>query len=138
MQYKNTSKIKVLQMPLNLNMIFFLEYFRIFGTENTVGEPTTCPRGWRARPTPWACPLPHWPTVALLHLFLHPHTSSSTRKNYPPAQTRVLAHLAAIFDLLAQSSIHKAALGIVLWYVTPPMVQLVFVLVLYLLQIFAA
>ena len=32
-------------------------------------------------------------------------------KNHPPAQTRVLAHLAAIFDLLAQSSIHKTALG---------------------------
>ena len=46
-----------------------------------------------------------------LHLFLHPHTSSSSRKNHAPAQTRVLAHLAAIFDLLAQSSTHKAALG---------------------------
>ena len=32
-------------------------------------------------------------------------------QNHPPAQTRVLAHLAAIFDLLAQSSIHKTALG---------------------------
>ena len=32
-------------------------------------------------------------------------------KNPPPAQTRVLAHLAAIFDLLAQSSTHKTALG---------------------------
>ena len=32
-------------------------------------------------------------------------------KNPPIAQTRVLAHLAAIFDLLAQSSIHKTALG---------------------------
>ena len=59
-------------------------------------------------------------------------------KNPPIAQTRVLAHLAAIFDLFAQSSIHKTVWGIVLWYVTPPMVQLVFVLVLYLLQIFAA
>ena len=46
-----------------------------------------------------------------LHLFQHLHTSSSSRKNHPPAQTRVLAHLAAIFDLLAQSSIHKTALG---------------------------
>ena len=33
------------------------------------------------------------------------------QKNPPIAQTRVLAHLAAIFDLLAQSSIHKTALG---------------------------
>ena len=64
-----------------------------------------CPRGWRARP------LPRGPHVGPLHLFLHPHTSSSSRKNHPPAQTRVLAHLAAIFDLLAQSSIRKTALG---------------------------
>ena len=59
-------------------------------------------------------------------------------KNPHPAQTRVLARFAAIFDLLAQSSIHKTALEIVAWYVTPPLVQLVFVLVLYSLQIFAA
>ena len=45
------------------------------------------------------------------HLFLHPHTSSSSRKNHHTAQTRVLARFAAIFDLLAQSSIHKTALG---------------------------
>ena len=69
------------------------------------------PRGWRARPRPWARPLPRGPHVGPLHLFLHPHTSSSSRKNHPPAQTRVLAHLAAIFDLLAQSSIHKTVLG---------------------------
>ena len=56
-------------------------------------------------------PLPHGPHVGLLHLFLHPHIPSSSRKNPPPAQTRVLAHLATIFDLLAQSSIHKTALG---------------------------
>ena len=62
-------------------------------------------------PTPWACPLPRGPHVGPLHLSLHPHTSSSSRKNHPPAQTRVLAHLAAIFDLRARSSIHKTALG---------------------------
>jgi hypothetical protein len=36
---------------------------------------------------------------------------SSSRKNHPVARTRVLAHLAAIFDLLAQSSICKTVLG---------------------------
>ena len=50
----------------------------------------------------------------------------------------VLLILLPFFDLLAQSSIHKLLWEIVLQYVTPPMVQLVFVLVLYLLQIFAA
>ena len=88
-----------------------MKYSRIFGIENTAGRASTWPRGWRARPTPWACPLPRGPTVALLHLFLHPHTSSSSQKNHYPAQARVLAHFAAIFDLLAQSSIHKTALG---------------------------
>ena len=42
---------------------------------------------------------------------MHPHTPSSSQKNHHPAQARVLAHFAAIFDLLAQSSIHKTALG---------------------------
>ena len=49
--------------------------------------------------------------VAPLHLFLHPHTPSSTQKNPHPVHARVLARFAAIFDLLAQSSIHKTALG---------------------------
>ena len=84
---------------------FFLEYLRISGTENTAGGASTRPRGWRARP------LPRWPMVALLHLFLHPYTPSSSHKHQYPAQARVLAHFAAIFDLLAQSSIHKTALG---------------------------
>ena len=85
--------------------MIFLEYLRIIGTENTLGGLSMCPRGWRARP------LPRGPLVARLHLFQHPHTSSSSRKNHHTAQARVLAHLAAIFDLLAQSSIHKTALG---------------------------
>ena len=62
-------------------------------------------------PTPWARPLPRGPMVAPLHLFLHPHTPSSSQKNHHPAQARVLAHFAAIFDLLAQSTSHKTALA---------------------------
>ena len=77
---------------------------------------------------PW-CPPPLIP-APMLFFFLP--------KNHYLAQARVLAHFAAIFDLLAQSTPHKTALGIVPWYVTPPMVQLVFVLVLYSLQYFAA
>ena len=46
--------------------------------------------------------------VALLHLSFHPHTPSSPKHEYP-AQTRVQAHFAAIFDLLAQSTSHKTA-----------------------------
>ena len=66
--------------------------------------------GGRALP-PWARPLPRGPMVAPLHLFPHPHTPSSSHKHEYPAQTRVQAHFAAIFDLLAQRSIQKTALG---------------------------
>ena len=58
------------------------------------GEPAPGHEGPRRAPASWA---PRGP----LHLFLHPHTSSSSRKNHHTAQTRVLAHLAAIFDLFA-------------------------------------
>ena len=51
------------------------------------------------------------PRARPLHLFLHPHTPSSSQKNPHPAQARVLAHFAAIFDLLAQSTSHKTAWG---------------------------
>ena len=46
-----------------------------------------------------------------LHLFQHPSTLSSSRKNHPISQTRVLAHLAAIFDLLARNSVSETVLG---------------------------
>ena len=97
-------------MPCKFNMIF-LEYLRICGTENTAGGAGTWPRGSRARPPLQGAPPASWAHGGPLHLFLHPHTSSSTPKNPHPAQARVLAHFAAIFDLLVQSSIHKTALG---------------------------
>ena len=85
--------------------MIFIECLRIIGTENTPGGPITCSQGWRAHP------LPRGPHMGPLHLFLHPHTSPSSRKNHSVAQTCVLAHFAAIFDLLAQISIHKTTLG---------------------------
>ena len=63
------------------------------------------------RPPPRALPLPRGAMVAPLQLFLHQHTSSSSQKNHHPSQARVLAYFAAILDLLAESSIHKTALG---------------------------
>ena len=88
-----------------------MEYLRILGTENTAGGASTRPRQWSARPPYRARPLSRGPLVAPLHLCQHPHTSSSTQKNPHLAQARVLARFAAIFDLLAQRSIHKTALG---------------------------
>ena len=91
--------------------MIFLEYLRIFGTENIAGgQPPAHEGGGRALP-PWTRPLPCGPIVALLHLSFHPHTSSSSHKHEYLAQARVLAHFAAIFDLLAQSTSHKTAWG---------------------------
>ena len=118
-------------------MIFSRIFENIWHSKHNRGS-SHVPMRVEGAATPWACPLPRGPHVGPLHLFLHPHISSSSRKNHPPAQTRVLAHLAAILDLLAQSTSHKLLGEIVPWYVTPPLVQLVFVLVLYSLQFFAA
>ena len=93
-------------------MCVFVEYLRISGTRNTPGGYTSGPQGWRGRPTPPECaPLPRGPHVAP-STYSSIHTLRLPReKNHHIAQTRVLTHFAAIFDLLAQSSIHKTALG---------------------------
>ena len=88
-----------------------MEYLRILGTENTAGGQAPGHEGPGRAHSYWACPLPRGPMVAPLHLFPHPYTPSSSQKNPHPAQARVPARFAAIFDLLAQSSIHKTALG---------------------------
>ena len=85
-------------------MIFSGIFENIWHSEHGRGS-STWPRGWRARH------LPRGPTVALLHLSFHPHTPSSSPKHEYPAQTRVQAHFAAIFDLLAQSTSHKTVWG---------------------------
>ena len=103
--------MKVLQMPCKFIM-FFLEYLRILGTENTAGGASTWPRGWRARPHPLGAPPclvgPWWAPslISSSHIITY-----LQKKNPHPAQARVLTHFAAIFELLAQSSIHKTALG---------------------------
>ena len=83
-QYKNTSKIKVLQMPCQFNMIF-LEYLRISGTENTAGGASTWPRGSRARPPLQGAPPASWahggspPLIpAPTHFFFLPKKSPSS------------------------------------------------------------
>ena len=84
---------------------------RIYGTKNTPGGQPPCHEGGGRAHPPRARPLPRGPTVALLHLFLHPSSSSSSHKHKKPTQARVLAHFAVIFDLLAQSTSHKTAWG---------------------------
>src|SRR3954469_20501537 len=93
------------------------------------------PRGWRARPTPWARPLPRGPTVALLHLFQHPSSSSSSHKHEKPTQARVPALFAVIFDLLAQSTSRKTAWRDCSLVCDSSIGPISFLLVLYSLQI---
>ena len=96
-------------MPWKLNMIFSRIFENIKHWEHSRGSKHLATRVQGA-PTPWARPLPRGPMVAL-STYSCTHTSSSSQKNHQPAQARVLAHLAAIFDLLAQSSTHKTTLG---------------------------
>src|SRR6187399_650418 len=75
------------------------------------GEPARGLEGTGRAPLPRAPPClegPTWPpsTYHFTHALLLP-----PKKNPQPAQTRVLAHFAAIFDLLAQSTIHQTVWG---------------------------
>ena len=89
-------------------------------------------------PTPWARPLPRGPMVApstysSYHTLLLPPTKI-TNQLKPESKLILLPFLISLLE----APFTKLLWGIILWYVTPPMVQLVFVLVLYSLQIFAA
>ena len=88
---------------------------------------------------PWAHPPASWAHGGPPPLILAPIFFLCLTQTRKTTQARVPAPVAVIFDLLAQSTFRKTVWGgIVPWYVTPPLVQLVFVLVLYSLQICAA
>ena len=107
---KNTPKIKVLQMPQKWNMIFSRIFENMWHWEHDRGS-SHVPTRVEGAATPWARPLPHGPLVVPSTYSSHHTLLLPPKKNHQPAQARVLAHLAAIFDLLAQSSTHKIALG---------------------------
>ena len=117
--------------------MFFLEYLRISGTENTARGAGTWPRRSGARPTALGAPPASWAHGGPPPLIPAPMHFFFLLKNHYPAQARVLAHFAAIFDLL-KAPLTKLLGEIVPWYVTPPLVQLVFVLEIYSLQICAS
>ena len=125
-------------MPCKFSMLVFLEYLRILGTEITAGGASTRPREWRARPHPLGAPMSCGPMVA-------PSTYSCTHTLHllPKKIPIQLKHEFQLILLRFSISQLKAPFTKLLWeivasYVTPPLVQLVFVLVLYSLQIFAA
>ena len=70
----------------------------------------------------------------LTYLFLPHHHLPLEKKSPLLSLSRVLALKPADFDLFARSSVSETVSGIVAWYVTPPFVELVFVLVVYILN----
>ena len=116
---------------------FFWEYLRIYCAKITAGGAATWPRGWRARPTPLGMPPASWahggpPPLIPTHFFFLCLTQTRKTKHefQPPLLWFLISLLKAPFAKLLGE--------IVPCFVTPPLVQLVFVLVLYSLQICAA
>ena len=94
-------------MPYKFSMIF-LEYLRILGTENTAGGASTRPR--ERRPPYRARPLSHGPLVAP-STYASTHTLHLLPKKSPSSSSTSSSSFCCDFDLRAQSSIHKTALG---------------------------
>ena len=90
-------------MPWKWNTIFCRIFKNIWHWDHTRGTHHMATRVQGAPPASWA---PRGPPP----LIPAPTHCVFLQKNPPIAQTRVLAHLVAIFDLLAQSSIHKTVL----------------------------
>ena len=106
--------------------MIFLEYLRISGTENTIGGESTWPRGGGRALPPWACPClvgPWWlPSI---------YSSTHTLLLPPPNTNNQLKPESKLILLPFSISLLKAPftklLGeIIPWYVTPPLVQVVF------------
>ena len=104
MQYKNTPKIKVLQMPWNLNKIFSRIFENIWHLEHSRGVIHLATRVEGAPP----CLVgPRWPSSTYPSTHLLP-LSLTNPKNQLKHEFQPLA---AIFDLLAQSTSLKTAWG---------------------------
>ena len=74
------------------------------------------------------------PHVSPLTYLFTPHHHLPPEKILHCSLSHVLALKPVDFDIFARSSISETVSGIVAWYVTPPFVQLVFVLMVYTLN----
>ena len=130
MQYKNIPKIKVLRMTCQFIMIFS-GIFEDLLCKNYRGR--SCHLAKRVVGTPpasWAHGGPP-PLILAPILFFFPQTRKT---NSSPSPSSFCCH----FRSPCSKHLSQNCLGeIVPWYVTPPLVQLVFVLVLYSLKFFA-
>ena len=96
-------------MPCKFSMIFY-EIFEDFRHWNHCRRGKHQATRMEGAPTPLGAPPVSWAPGGPPPLMPAPTHFIFCPKNPHPAQARVLAHFAAIFDLLAQSSIHKTAL----------------------------
>ena len=138
MQYKNIPKIKVLRMPCQFNMIFSGIFEDLLCKNYHRGSCHLVTRVEGAPYPPRRAPClvgPQWPssTYSCTHLL------PLSRTNPKNQLKLVFQQLLMRFSIsLLKAPLAKLLREIVPWYVTPPLVQLVFVLVLYSLQICAA
>ena len=73
-----------------------------------------------------ATPGAPWWVVAPLTYPFSPCHPLPPEKNHYSSHSRVLAHKPTDFDLFAQNFVSETVLGDATWYVTPPLLQLVF------------
>ena len=118
-QYKNTSKIKVLQKPWNLNMIFSRIFENIWHWEHSRGVnhlPTRvegAPYPLGAPPASWAHGGPPPLILSPTHSFFLPQTRISSSN---PSPSSFCCHFLSPFSKnLSQNCFG----GIVPWYVNP-------------------
>ena len=124
-------------MLWQFNTIFF-EYLRISGANNMRGRCTRWAQPTWARQDPQAHPGGLWSPRGPPHLSLHPTSSPTSRKKSPfPSLSLSLVFLLSIPRILIsllEAPFPKLFRGIVAWYVTPLFVQLVFSLMVYVLN----
>ena len=130
---KNDPKIKVLRMPWKFYMIFSWIFKNFWCKNNQRG----CTR-W-AQPT-WAHQHPQvrpgglWTPRGPPHLSLHPTSPPTSRKKSPLLSLMFLFSNPRILISWLEAPFPILFRGIVAWYVSPPLVQLVFSLVVYILN----
>ena len=118
--------------------MFFSEYLRIFGANNIRGRCTRWAQLTWVHQDPQARPSGLWTPCGPPHLSLHTTSSLTSRKKnlhcYLSLSLVFLLSNPRISISLLEAPFSKLFRGIVAWYVTPPFVQLVFVLVVYFLN----
>ena len=71
----------------------FSEYIKNTARKKFTRGATPCPRGWGARPTPWARPLPHGPPGGPpMTIFCYMKSFNDEKNDKPSSQTELRRH----------------------------------------------